>query len=190
MALPAAGYFTNPARTNAEAKQGQDDMRDVVAGHDTAIAGKMTDPTTTRGDLIYRGADAPARLAKGAAGQFLTQGADDPAWGNALPADAASVTYTDAHTLTASDRGKIVYMNKGTAVTLTVPKAATEDLPDGFQVTVVNLGAGQVTVAVEAGDTLNKPATKTAKLAEQHAIAVVWKRTDGQWHIDGNLEAA
>ncbi len=44
-------------------------------------------PTTTRGDLIYRGATNNQRLAKGTSGQFLKQGADDPAW--------ATVVHTD-----------------------------------------------------------------------------------------------
>jgi hypothetical protein len=35
---------------------------------------------TTRGDLLYRGASAPVRLPKGANGQFLKQGANDPSW--------------------------------------------------------------------------------------------------------------
>jgi len=35
---------------------------------------------TTRGDIIYRGASAAERLAKGTAGQYLQQGANDPQW--------------------------------------------------------------------------------------------------------------
>ena len=41
-------------------------------------------PTTTRGDIIYRGASADQRLAKGTAGKVLTMGANDPEWGNAF----------------------------------------------------------------------------------------------------------
>ena len=37
-------------------------------------------PTTTRGDIIYRGASADERLAKGTSGQFLKIGANDPEW--------------------------------------------------------------------------------------------------------------
>jgi len=36
---------------------------------------------TTRGDIIYQAAAAPARLAKGSAGQVLKMGAEEPAWG-------------------------------------------------------------------------------------------------------------
>ena len=35
---------------------------------------------TTRGDIVYRNATVWARLAKGTAGQVLTQGANDPTW--------------------------------------------------------------------------------------------------------------
>ena len=42
--------------------------------------GQATSPTTTRGDIIYRGASADARLAKGTQGYVLKQGANDPEW--------------------------------------------------------------------------------------------------------------
>lgn len=35
---------------------------------------------TTRGDLVYQGADGPVRLPKGTAGQVLQMGSNDPAW--------------------------------------------------------------------------------------------------------------
>jgi len=37
-------------------------------------------PTTTRGDIIYRGASADQRLAKGTQGHYLKMGANDPEW--------------------------------------------------------------------------------------------------------------
>jgi hypothetical protein len=42
--------------------------------------GQASSPTTTRGDIIYRGASADARLAKGTQGYVLKQGANDPEW--------------------------------------------------------------------------------------------------------------
>jgi hypothetical protein len=56
--------------------------RDNGASWDTyATAGAAT-VTTTRGDLIARGASADQRLAVGAAGKILTSDGTDPAWGN------------------------------------------------------------------------------------------------------------
>jgi len=40
----------------------------------------IIDLLTTRGDISYRGAATWERLAKGTEGQFLRQGANDPAW--------------------------------------------------------------------------------------------------------------
>ena len=45
--------------------------------------GQASSPTTTRGDIIYRGASAHARLAKGTQGYVLKQGANDPEWAEA-----------------------------------------------------------------------------------------------------------
>ncbi len=39
-----------------------------------------TSPTTTRGDIIYRGASADERLAGGNAGKYLRMGSNDPEW--------------------------------------------------------------------------------------------------------------
>lgn len=39
---------------------------------------------TTRGDIIYRNATVPARLAKGTEGQVLAMGANDPAWADPI----------------------------------------------------------------------------------------------------------
>ena len=45
-------------------------------------------PTTTRGDIIYRGASADQRLAKGTSGQYLKIGANDPEWADVVAATA------------------------------------------------------------------------------------------------------
>lgn len=50
---------------------------------------------TTRGDIIYRNATVPARLAKGASGKVLTMGANDPAWSD--PTGGAPNAHKDSH---------------------------------------------------------------------------------------------
>lgn len=53
----------------------------------------LTDPTTTRGDLITRGASAIGRLGIGAAGTFLRTDGTDPSWSNtAAHFDPSGVT--------------------------------------------------------------------------------------------------
>ena len=56
-------------------------------------------PTTTRGDIIYRGASADARLAKGTAGQFLKIGANDPEWADVVAATADGVMWENNLTI-------------------------------------------------------------------------------------------
>lgn len=46
---------------------------------------------TTRGDIIYRNATVPARLAKGTEGYVLTMGANDPEWATG----GGGVNYTE-----------------------------------------------------------------------------------------------
>ena len=52
----------------------------VHGSWDYLAKGAAGSPTTTRGDIIYRGASADERLAKGSNGQYLQMGSDDPAW--------------------------------------------------------------------------------------------------------------
>lgn len=49
-------------------------------GSSFVYTAKMTDPFTTRGDLVYRGAASPSRLAIGAANTVLRSDGTDPAW--------------------------------------------------------------------------------------------------------------
>lgn len=61
-----------------------DDTKCVVYNHGGvafAYAARMTDPFTTRGDLVYRGAAVPTRLAVGGANTILKSDGTDPGWG-------------------------------------------------------------------------------------------------------------
>ena len=88
--------------------------------------------------------------------------------GNAiLGFDATLNDKTDSYTLLASDAGKVVVLNKGSAVNLTVPAS----LGAGFTCSVVQKGAGQVTF-VASSTTINNRQTHT-KIAGQHGIATL-----------------
>jgi hypothetical protein len=71
------------------------------------------------------------------------------------------------YTLVAGDNGKIITLNNASAITLTVPST----LPTGFNCTIIQLGAGQVTVTA-SGVTIQNRQSHT-KLAGQYAMATL-----------------
>lgn len=86
--------YYNPGGTDVAVADGGTGASTATAGFD-ALA-----PTTTRGDLIYRGASNNLRLAKGTSGQFLKQGTNDPAWAGITEADLtlSDITTNDVST--------------------------------------------------------------------------------------------
>ena len=72
-----------------------------------------------------------------------------------------------AYTIVASDAGKVITCNNGSAVTVTVPAS----LGAGFTVSVVQKGAGQVTFSASS-TTINNRQSHT-KIAGQHGVATL-----------------
>jgi hypothetical protein len=68
----------------------------------------------------------------------------------------------------ASDTGKVITFTNGSAITTTVPN----DLPKGWGVTCIQLGAGQVTFSPEAGTTINNRQSHD-KIAGQYGMALL-----------------
>lgn len=94
--------------------------------------------------------------------------------------DATLNDKTDSYTLLASDAGKVVVMNKGSAVNLTVPAS----LGAGFTCSVVQKGAGQVTF-VASSTTINNRQTHT-KIAGQHGVATLISTADNVFVLAGD----
>jgi len=68
-------------------------------------------------------------------------------------------TYTASHTLAAADQAKVINMNTASSSTITIPADSTYNFPIGAFVYIYRQGAGQVTLAVEGGVTINKVGT-------------------------------
>ena len=79
--------------------------------------------------------------------------------------DQTGTTYT----LAASDNGKVVALNNGSAITLTVPTS----LGDGFNCLIVQKGAGQVTIAAAGGVTLQNGSSQYKTYARYSIITLV-----------------
>ena len=90
-----------------------------------------------------------------------------------------------AYTLTVDDLGKLVELNNGSAITLTVPTDATANFTIGDRVDIVQTGAGQVTVVGAGGVTVN--ATPGLKLSTQWSAASLIKRAANTWLLVGDL---
>jgi len=91
------------------------------------------------------------------------------------------------YTFAATDRGKLVTMNNGSAQTVTVPPNSSVAIAVGSQVQVAGLGAGEITMAAGSGVTLRY--TPGLKLRAQYSSVTCIKIATDEWILVGDLEA-
>jgi hypothetical protein len=94
----------------------------------------------------------------------------------------------DNYTLVLTDAGKTIEMTKATVSTLTVPLNSSVAFPVGTRIDILQVGAGQVTVAAATGAvTINYKGG--LKISGQWAAATLIKRATDTWVLIGNLTA-
>ena len=144
------------------------DIIPITDVSDTTGSAQGTTKKVTVANLV---AAAPVQSVAGRTGTVTIDAGDltDGDFGGTaiLGFDATLNDKTDSYTLLASDAGKVVVLNKGTAVTVTVPSG----LGAGFTCSVVQKGAGQITF-VASSTTINNRQSHT-KIAGQHGIATL-----------------
>jgi hypothetical protein len=91
------------------------------------------------------------------------------------------------YTAVLADDGKLVTLSNASAITFTIPTNASVAFGIGTQINIMQLGAGQVTVA-GAGVTLRSAGSKL-KTSAQYAVATCCKIDTDTWVIIGNLSA-
>lgn len=102
----------------------------------------------------------------------------------------ATSAQTASYTLVLADDGKLVEVSNASANVVTVPLNATVAFPVGTQITVLQTGAGQTTITVASGGTLNGTPQQTAgsvKLRAQWSSCVLIKRATDTWVAIGDL---
>jgi hypothetical protein len=104
----------------------------------------------------------------------------------AIPVITNAQTGT-TYTLVAGDAGDIIEINNASSITLTIPTNASVPFPVGTQITILQTGAGQITVAGPSGGTLNS--TPGTKLRAQWSSATLLKRATDTWVLMGDLTA-
>lgn len=98
----------------------------------------------------------------------------------------------NAYTLVLGDQGDILLASNGaTAGTINVPTDATVAFPTGTQITIIQTGAGQLTIQATTPATTtiaSTGATSTApKLRAQNSAATLVKTSANQWYVMGDI---
>ena len=89
---------------------------------------------------------------------------------------------TSSYILTSGDNGKIITMNAGTGITLTVPTG----LPVGYTTTVIRLGSGNVGISAALGVSINSFQSQV-NIAGQHAAISLVSYSSDVFNLAGGL---
>jgi len=119
------------------------------------------------------------------AGQILTAAQMDAVATAMIALNAQTGT---TYTTVLADDGKLVTCDNASSITLTIPPNSSVAYGIGTQINIMQLGAGQVTIAAGAGVTLRSEGSKL-KLKGQYAVATCAKIATDTWVIVGNLSA-
>ena len=90
-----------------------------------------------------------------------------------------------SYTVAATDIYKTITLNNGAAITVNLPTNATTPFPIGATIDLVQLGAGQVTVASPGTPTVN--ATPSRAFRAQYSTATLIKYATDTWLLVGDL---
>lgn len=205
-ATPSVAANRGADGTSAAAHSSGSTVFPVFTALDADEANELASTMTTKGDIVTHDASSFERLAVGTNnyvlvadsaqatglkwGQVQTAGlADDSVTSAKVDATAFSLdtnTQTGTtYTLVIGDLSEYVTLNNGSAITLTVPNSV---FSAGNQVNLVQLGAGQVTIAAGAGMTLRSEGSKL-KMKGQYAVATLLFLSASEAVVLGNLEA-
>ena len=91
-----------------------------------------------------------------------------------------------AYTFIAGDAGKLVTSDNGSAQTLTVPPNSSVAFDIGTTITIIGIGAGEVTLAEGSGVTINSK-DSDKKIDGQHASVTCIKTATDTWQLIGAL---
>lgn len=126
-------------------------------------------------------------LATPSSANFASMVTDEIGTGSIVLSEVATSAQTASYTLVAADRAKMVEMNVASANTVTVPPNSSVAYPVGTKIDILQVGAGQTTIAAGAGVTVN--ATPGLKIRAQWGSATLIKRATDTWVLVGDLSA-
>jgi hypothetical protein len=122
--------------------------------------------------------------------QFLqTDGSGTLSWSSTIQGDVQLINTQvgTTYTLALADAGKLITLNNGSPISVTVPLNSSVAFPTGTHIDFAQLGAGQVTIAGDVGVTLNY--TPGNKLRAQYSGASIIKIGTDTWMLFGDISA-
>lgn len=87
---------------------------------------------------------------------------------------------------TSTHKFKVIEANSASAITLTVPTNASDPFPVGTVLTIIRIGAGEVTIAASGGVTINS--ALGLKLRAQFSSVTLRKRATDTWLLTGDTK--
>jgi hypothetical protein len=121
----------------------------------------------------------------GTSGQVLTSTGTQVLWANVSTIPPAINSQSGNYIAALSDAQNIVQMTDASACTFTVPTNASVAFPTGSILTVIQYGAGQVTLTPAGGVTINNPSSLTTRA--QYSTVSVTKVATNTWVAGGDL---
>lgn len=98
-----------------------------------------------------------------------------------------STTASTSYTLGLSDAGRMIIATASSAVTVTVPTAASVGFEQDVEISFMQKGTGQITIAGASG--VNIRTTQTLKTSGQYAVIAIKKIDTDEWVCVGDREA-
>ena len=123
--------------------------------------------------------------ATGSAGATGATGATGPSGDPTLTLNQQTASYTAA----LADASKLVEILNSSATTFSIPTDASVNFPIGTQISILQTGTGQVTIAAVTPGTTTVNATPGLKLRAQWSAATLIKRAANLWVVTGDLVA-
>jgi hypothetical protein len=99
-------------------------------------------------------------------------------------------TKTANYTLAVADEGKMIFMNLGTATTLTIPTNTTASIAIGAQFIISRIGAGTVNIAPADGTVTLTSVSSNRYIANQYGAVTLIKTATNTWYLFGDLSAS
>jgi hypothetical protein len=94
---------------------------------------------------------------------------------------------TASYTAVLADAAKLVEISSSSATTFSIPTDASVNFPVGTQISILQTGPGQVTIAAVTSETTTVNATPGLKLRAQWSAATLIKRAANLWVVTGDL---